>query len=794
MQLILTEKPSVTRQVKDVLAPSAKYITISKATKTRPPIGYYEDKNFVICNSVGHIVSIKSPKDINSDFTWSLDKVPYPFPFPLPLEVTEKGIFKAIDTCIHKYSYDEIIIATDGDREGQNIWRKINLMLKPYKAKKITRMWLDEWTPEGIEEAYRNRFPNSEKDGLAEAARCREEADYIIGMDCTTALTCKYARGKGNIASIGRVMGPTMYIVYEREQEIKNFVPKPYTALSLITRSDDPENLTLKMKKEGYTKTEADAFIKKLPKDTVLQKTTKKVSRKCPELYDATTIAQDMNKRYGFSAKKTSDIIQKLYQDYALTTYPGTNSRKMSEGSAAIAYKALDNLTSYSDIVSEIKSHKWKPAKHVVTSEGLAHEAITPVYGTINTRKVQELSDDERKVYNAIVERFLQVFYPKAEFEEVTVQANVNDELFEAKGKTMLEAGWMKVAGIPKDTLLPSITDGHRYDIVECQRQEKMTTPPARYTEDTLLSAMKNAGRFVEDEQETSILREVEGLGTGRTRPAIIENIKHRGYFEVKKKQILPTQKCMDLFAVLPETTLSSPSLTAQFEEMIQDVEDGKMTHDEYMKRIDEDVLSIIDTIKKDDSGKVIGMGESIQKNEDIGVCPICGKPIRENSKAYGCTGYQDGCSFVIWKEIAGKKITANQAKALLEQGITSKIKGFKSKSGKSFDAYLKLEDGKVAFSFEAPSSNPPKAFGDCPSCGHPMLEDDNKFYCENCDTKLYKNALAKLGKKRITKAEAKKLLDGERIDVDLVSKVGKPYTAKAYYDHTTGWVKISFD
>lgn len=798
MKLILTEKPSVTKQVKDVLAPKAKYITAVKATKTKPPVGYYEDANFLICNSVGHIVSIKSPKDISPDFTWDLSKVPYAFPDVLPLEISEgsKDIFKTLQQCFQKYEYEEIIIATDGDREGQNIWRKINLMLKPYKAKKITRMWLDEWTPEGIRESYEHRFLNSEKDGLALAAQCREEADYIIGMDCTTALTCKYARGKGNVASIGRVMGPTMYIVYAREKEIQGFVPKPYTALAIQTASNSRDPLLLRMKKDGYTAKEADDFLRHLPKTVRLHKTMKKTSKKCPELYDATSIAQDMNKRYGFSAKKTSDIIQKLYQDYALTTYPGTNSRKISEGSAKMATKILNNLTLFSDIVTEIKDNHWEISSHVITKEGLAHEAITPVYGTVNKANIAKLTADEMKVYQAIIARYLQVFYPKAEFEEVLIQADVCGEPFEAKGKTLLEAGWMKVSGIPNDVMIPPITDGKEYEVQKGIKKEKMTTPPARYTEDTLLSAMKNAGRFVDDEEETQLLKDVEGLGTGRTRPAILENIKKRGYFEVVKKQIRPTQKCMDLFAVLPNTTLSSPSLTAQFEQMIQEVEEGNRTHADYMNRIHKDVEEIISIIKKDTSGKTIGEGTAVGSTSSLGTCPICGAPIRESEKGYGCSNWKSGCSFVIWKTVSGKKLTQAQVKALLEKGKTGLIKGFTSKAGKPFDAYLVLEEGKVNFSFSAPTKTMgvEKAFGSCPTCGKDMVEDSEKFYCSHCHLKLYKNGLARFGKKKITKKEAKQLLDGQTIEVELYSeKKQKAYTAKAYFDHTKGWVQIQF-
>lgn len=812
MILILTEKPSVTKQVKEVLAPRAKYIVVVPATKSKPPVGYYEDANFVICNSVGHIVNIKNPKDIDEDFTWDLSKLPYAFPEELPLEIQSgnKDIFKGIQTCFTKYDYDEIVIATDGDREGQNIWRKIDIMLrrgkKTYKTKEINRMWLDEWTPEGIRHSFDNRFPNREKDTLASAAQCREEADYIIGMDCTTALTCKYARGKNNVASIGRVMGPTMHIVVERENEIKNFKPETYMDVTLETGSETDELLSLKRKSnKRLTLAEAKALKDSLQKhkDTVINKTTKKTSKRCPELYDATTIAQDMNKRFGYSAKKTADIIQKLYQDYALTTYPGTNARKISVGSAKNAFMILNNLTLYKDITKEILDNHWDVSSHVVTTEGLAHEAITPVYGSINTANIAKLTKEEMNVYKAIIERYLAVFYPKAEYEEVTLSTSLKNEDFETRGKTLLEAGWTKVLGAGKDVLLPPVLDGKSYPIKKVDMKEKQTTPPSRYSEDTLLSAMKNAGRFVDDKNEAAILnsKEVEGLGTGRTRPAIIENIKKRGYFEVIKKQIHPTQKCLDLFEVLPNTMLSSPSLTAQFEEMIQEVEDGKLSHQEYISRINQQVNEIIEIIKKDTSGKTIGGGSSTTGGTQSSlICPVCGSPIHETDMAYGCSNWKNGCKFTVWKKIAGKKLTESQVKALIQKGMTGEIKGFKSKSGKEFNAYLVLDENKnVKFSFEKPvdeskaKSSKVKAAGSCPKCGKEMYEDSTSFFCSECNLKLRKDALAKLGKAKITKKEAMRLLDGETIEVELYStKKQKKYTGRVYMDMDTGWCKLA--
>lgn len=699
MHLIITEKPSVSRQVKDVIAPDANYVHVGN-------LGYYEDDQYLICNTVGHIVEEYRPQEIDQSFTWDLNAVPYNFPDNLPLKVSEdkKDIFNTIKTCFGKYNYDKIYVCTDPDREGENIWRKINKMLPAYSYHQILRVWIHEWTPEGLREAFETAFPDSQKDGLAEAAKCREESDYIIGMNCTVALTKKYAQGYGNVVSIGRVMGPTMHIVYERENEIKNFKPVPFVACSIKTSTDEATSLQLPLKtSENLSKEQADKVKTSVMRDPfiTLKKTMKVVQRRCPELYDATTIAQDMNKRFGLSAKQTSDIIQRLYQEYALTTYPGTNARKISVGSAGMAWKILQNLPVHRDICEKIRKNGWQPAPHVVTDEGLAHEAITPVYGSVKQENLAKLTPNERKVYEAICERYLACFFPKAEIEETVITGEKSKYTFETKGKTIREKGWMELLGGGKDTFLPMITDGKTYSIQEFVQEDKETKAPPRYTEESLLSAMKNAGKFVEDEEEAKLLnsKEVEGLGTGRTRPAILENIKNKGYFEVKKKTIYPTQKCMDLFEVLPDTTLSSPSLTAKFEQMIQKVEDGEMTGAEYRSYIDQNVKEIIDAVKSDDRGLKIG---GVSEKDGL-VCPVCGAAIHETDKAYGCSDWRNGCKFTIWKTVAGKKLTKAQVKALVQKRKTGLIKGFKStKTGKTFDAYLILDsNNQVKFEFK---------------------------------------------------------------------------------------------
>lgn len=712
MKLIIAEKPDVARQIVNAIASDAKFHELAKGTYGK--MGYYANSEYVICSSVGHIVEILKPNEMNPKYNWNIDSLPYDLPDELPTQVSKdkKNIFNTIQKTFNAYKYDEIIIATDGDREGQNIWRKIKKHLKKYSIPE-TRVWLDEWTKEGIEEAIKNRFPNSQKENLGLAAQCREEMDWKWGMEGTVACTKKYATKFGEVLSIGRVMTPTMKFVYDRENEINNFIPKPYKVLSITTETDEKEHLTLKHQaKKDVTIPEIDDIYEELKKTKkcTLYKESKKTTKKCPELYDATTIMQDMNKRYGYSAKETSDIIQKLYQTYVLTTYPGTNDTKISEGTAKNATDALKNLTSlYNDEIEEIIDNKWTVSKHVITSEELPHEAITPVFGTAHIENISKLSEKELNVYKAICERFLAVFYPNAEFEEITITADINKEKFKATGKRLLNEGWTKVLGTGKDIILPNVTSGKEYSILSVDSEEKMTTPPSRYNEETLLEAMKNAGRFVDDKEDKDILKQIEGIGTGRTRAPIIENIKNKQYFEIKKKTIYPTEKCIRLFDCLPkDSIIVSPLMTAKNEQMLMDVENGLLSREDCMKQMDNQLFDFIDEIKNDSTNTMI-----TKTTNTLGyICPLCGKNIIEKANSYTCETNKyikkgndftrtEGCGFLLSKTIAKKKLSEKNVKELFEKNETSLIKGFTGSKGK-FDAKLELKtDGKIGFEFK---------------------------------------------------------------------------------------------
>lgn len=720
MKLIITEKPDVTKQVKNAIAPSAKYIRFSKSGKNIA--GYYEDTNYVICNSVGHCIDLKNPNEIDPAFAWDLDALPYNLPETIPTKISSQktDVFKIIQSCFSKYDYDEIIIATDGDREGQNIWRKIRLHLKNYHPKKESRVWISEWTKEGIIKAFNNRFPNSEKELLGIAAKCREEGDWLWGMEGTVAMTKKYSTGYGkeNVISVGRVMTPTLKFVVDRENEIKNFKPEDYYVVSIVTSSDEDKPIKLEREEKNGTHLnalQADELANKIKtlKTANLETTTTHKTRKCPMLYDGTTILQDMNARYGYSATETTRIIQDLYQKYILTTYPGTNDTQISEGTAAIAYNAFNNMLGmYSEQINKIKSNNWHPAKHVVTKKDLPHEAITPVFGTAHTEEIKNLSEHEFNVYKAICDRFIACFYPEEEYDSTTVFTELFGNKFKTTGKVETIPGWTEVISSgSKDVVLPHVSNGYDYDILKTVIDKKITTAPPRYTESSLLQAMKTAGKFVEDEEEAEILKQVEGLGTSRTRAAVLKNLSDRNYFEVKKKTIYPTEKGMQLFEILPDDSpLTSPIMTAHFEQMFTDIENGNTTRKEVMKEINDSLNHFIEEVKEDKSGALVHSKGKKEKETTVKVaskpsaytCPICGKPLMEGPKALFCPDKNGGCGFFMMKSLAGRPYTPKELMEITTTGTTSKYIEYKWKSGKTGYArtYVDVANKKTALEF----------------------------------------------------------------------------------------------
>lgn len=694
-KFIITEKSSVMKDFIRILDPSAKSVCYEK-----PYVYYYEGKDYVFACANGHLFEVKSPDEINTDFKkWTSNIMCFPDPLPLKTIQRAKGYFKCIQDILKNQgkNIDEVIVITDPDREGQLIWALIerNLTIK----QPISRVWIKEWPDVALKKAFYSRVPNSHYKNLEDAGLGRLQADYIIGMNGTRINTVCFG-GYKNVINEGRVQSPTRFLVAELENRIQNFKPEDYSVIVLKTESEDTNPLELR------SDTIQPDIAKRLNPilegcDYTMQVEQQKTKKSCPMLYKTNKILQDASNKLGFSTEKTSQILQKLYQDYALTTYPRTEIEQISLEASKNVYKIIDSLDGVGlvdDIIDEIKTQKYTFQKHLVNTKGgeMPHEAITPTFEGNPASVLHKLSSDERKVYELIVKRFLQGFYPPAIISETKIQTSTEfegeDYIFKTSGKVIVNPSWMKISGIPSDSVLPQVLDGKDYTCVDTKLENKKTQPPTRYTEAKLLDAMEHVSRFVDDKESQQILRKIEGIGTGATRTDTLNRLYKNGFLYVKGKTVYPTEKCMDWYNNTPESPLKSPLMTAELETSLSAVEHGEKTLEEFMSEVYEQVETLHHiahiapkkTISSNTS-KIVAKPQS----SNLGICPFCGKTMRENEKSYYCTGYKDGCSFSIWKNIAGKKISKTTAKTLITKGYTGKLKGFTSNKGKPFEAKL---------------------------------------------------------------------------------------------------------
>ena len=796
-KLFIAEKPSVSKQLKEMLSPKAKYTNVAKF------VGYYEDDRYIFTSAAGHLFELQEPDKLNPKYEkWDMEDLPMDLPREWPLQINKnsKKTFDLIKQLSQRKDIDEIIVCTDPDREGQLIWGYIEEMLPPLKVK-VSRAWFTEWSPEKMTEAINNRQPNSNYKDLEKAGRCRAIDDAVEGYNDSRVVSCKFG-SYGNIFSIGRVQTFTQNLVYQREKEIENFKPETYSTLDLIASSDSKETLTLNHKtNRHWSGKELEELKNRMEQDptiTLHTETTRK-TRNVKKLYSTNDILKEMGSKYKISSKRTTQILQDLYQKYALTTYPRTDAREISKSNAENhAINALKNLKETGLFNKEIKkvlNNHWTISNSVVSNtESLAHEAITPVFGSIDPMNVYKLDSDERKVYEAIVRRYLQAFYPKAVFDETVITGEKENETFEAKGKIFIDKGFMEITGIENDTALPPITDGNTYNILDYDIEEKITTPPARYTESTLLEAMENAGRFVDDKQEKTVLKNVKGVGTGATRAGIIDTLYKRDYIEKKGKTIYPTKKTMDLMSELPPTPLTSASSTAHMEILLDDIQAGRLTPDAFFDEVDSRTAAFVEAVKGIE-------GHTIKNDQKtIGKCPICGKPVVETAKGWQCSGWKDsGCNFMIWKRISGKTISEKTAKELIEKNKTSTINNFVSKKGTNFNAALTWaqdENGNydythMIFDFSLP------AVCKCPRCGGNIVETKQSFTCENwkngCQTYIWKSALKRRHSGNITAKEAIQLFAGKSVRHKCKSKAGKDYYIDVTYNLQENKIEMDF-
>lgn len=670
--LVIAEKPSVARDIAKTLGVSGKNE------------GYLTGENYVVSWAIGHLVTLAEPEAYDVKYKkWNFETLPI-LPDSMKLEAIKKtrSQLKVLHKLMHSREIDEIICATDSGREGELIFRyiyEITQCRKPFR-----RLWISSMTETAIREGFAHLQDGSHYDLLYHSARCRAEADWLVGMNASRAYTIRY----GALLSIGRVQTPTLALIVEKQKEIDAFVPQDYFEVQADFEQytgfwiDEKENTRLDLRE----KAEQIAARVKGQRGIVSQIVKEEKRLLPPLLYDLTELQRECNRKFGFSAKKTLDIAQSLYEKRKMITYPRTDSRYLSDdmvGKIKQTLGRLKDVPAFSSYAAEALAKEKLPlSKRIIDNSKVTdHHAIIPTDTRLRT---DHLTPEENKVFSLVAARFLAVFYPAYVYEATKVYTKVGLDTFLSKGKTVLQEGWQAVekALLPEirknktekeeEQQLPPLTEQQPVIAKRTKVLDKKTKAPPPYTESTLLSAMENAGRFVEDEDLKEQMKD-SGLGTPATRAAIIERLLSVGYIMRKGKTLVPTEKGQKLIAVVPEE-LRSPQTTGKWEKGLSSIAKGKMTEERFLESIRRYVRFLVDDAaqhKKDvvfEAERPRGKRSRVQ---GFGKCPLCGKgKILENSRSYYCTEWKSGCKFSLWKDSTepyGILLDAPKVKRLLK-------------------------------------------------------------------------------------------------------------------------------
>lgn len=710
MKLILAEKPSVAKTIASFLG-----------AKTRCD-GYFEGNGYIVTYAVGHLVGLYDMKDYDKDRysgSWRMDNFPF-IPnekFKFKVDSSKKKQFDIVKKLLHRDDIEYIINATDNDREGELISFLIFLLAK--NKKPVKRILVNEWTPEDITRGINNLKDDCDMRNLQAAGYTRLITDWLIGINFTSVATLKY--GNGKLLNIGRVILPTVKLVYDRDMEILNFIPKTYYEIEGHFKCDNGEykGKYIKGKESKFdTIEEVNEVINSIKSDTgkILDKKVSMSKEYAPKLFSLTSLQGYITSKYSnFTSDKVLSVCQSLYEGKGkggYITYPRTDSIYLEESLASKVSQALDKLKLGLPYEDKIKFSKTK--RVFDSSKVDSHSAITPTYIIPNN-----LSKDESIVYNAIKDRFIANFMPPAEYENTEIKTDVDSNIFLTKGKVLKTKGYLEVYNKEeKDDLLPMVNKDEIVDVIDIKPLTKQTTPPKPYTEDTLLKAMKNCGKNVSDD-DTTVLSGYS-IGTSATRADVLKKILQVGYVNKKGKSYAITDLGKNLVEIFPVKDLLDVDYTGKLEKSLSDIQKGTFTRKEYLTNIMNFIYSNVNLIKNDspknistenyiynpktkkftkESHKLSSEPKSKNTkspsitNESLGKCPICQSDVVEIEKGYICNNYKE-CRFGIWKndkflEYYKKKPNKTMVKSILKNG-QAKVKSLTSKQGNKFDAILK--------------------------------------------------------------------------------------------------------
>ncbi|MDF7824356.1 DNA topoisomerase 3 [Pontiellaceae bacterium B12227] len=656
MKVVITEKPSVARDIAGVLK-----ITDKKN-------GYIEGRGCAITWAFGHLVTLLEPGEYDPEMRkWRLDSLPF-IPEEFKLKIIENpGVSEQFETIKRLcQEAEEIVCATDAGREGELIFRYI-LSLSGCEDKPIKRLWLSSLTPDAIKEAFKELKDGHDYDPLYAAAKCRSESDWIVGLNATRFFTVRHGRlasGDDRVLwSIGRVQTPVLAMIVQRDDEIMKFRPKPFWELATKYRET-----VFKFTGDRFEKPEqAQELLDKITGNpfTITGVKGRQKKEQPPQLFDLTTLQREINKAHGLSAADTLAATQNLYES-KLVTYPRTDSRYLSADMKPRIPKIFQSLEKIrSEQIQPLELSKLPFTKRIVDDKKVTdHHAIIPT-----GMMPGNLGMNEQMVYNAIVTQFIAAFYPVCIKKITTVDGESAEVKFQAKGTVIVEPGWSVLfpkkkkkkkdpdSGEEEEQALPTFGKGETGPHEPSTREGK-TKPPKAFSENSLLGAMEAAGKLVDDDTMREALKE-RGIGTPATRAAIIETLLRRNYIRREKKQIRATDMGRCLIALIQDPLLKSPEMTGEWEEKLKQIERGEANSDDFMGGIVGYTRGLIEN------------GTSTKLDMDaLGNCPMCGKKVIRGKTAYGCSGWKEGCTFVLPMEYKGLKLTRNQAQVLIQMRV----------------------------------------------------------------------------------------------------------------------------
>ena len=846
--LVIAEKPSVAQDIVRALTP--------QAGKFEKHDEYFENEKYIVSSAVGHLVEIQAPEKFDvKRGKWSFANLPVIPPyFDLkPVDKTKTRL-NAVVKLAKRKDVGDLINACDAGREGELIFRLIEQYAGGAKplAKPVRRLWLQSMTPQAIRDGFTTLRSDQQMQGLADAARSRSEADWLVGINGTRAMTAFNSRDGGFfLTTVGRVQTPTLSVVVEREELIRKFISRNYWEIHASfaaeageynakwfdpqwKRSEDAELKADRVWSAQAAQAIADAVRGQSGSVTEESKPTTQAS---PLLFDLTSLQREANGKFGFSAKTTLSLAQSLYERHKALTYPRTDSRALPEDYVPTVRQTFEMLADSGmrhlapHALTALNGNYIKPSKRIFDNAKVSdHFAIIPTL-----QAPSGLSDAEQKLYDLVVRRFMAVFFPSAEYMVTTRITTVTHQdrpyRFKTEGKVLVRPGWLAIYGKEAADEVADAKEGDKgQSLVAVRPGEKVRTqsvdpkglktrPPARYNEATLLGAMEGAGKLVEDDDLREAMQE-KGLGTPATRSAIIEGLLAEKYMLRDGRDLIPTAKAFQLMTLLRGLgveELSKPELTGEWEYKLAQMEQGKLSRDAFMAQIAAMTDHIVRKAKEYDRDTIPGDYATLSTP-----CPTCGGVVKENYRRYTCTGPggdAEGCGFSFGKSPAGRTFEMAEVEQFLRDRRIGPLEGFRSKAGWPFTAemVIKLDEEtknhKLEFDFgddkkaeqtgELIDFGDQESLGPCPKCGSAVLEQGSNYVCEksvptaaqptpSCDFKSGKIIL----QQPVERAQLTKLLETGK--TDLLDKFVSMRTRRAFkaflaWDKEAGKVNFEF-